>query len=39
MDVPLYTLPIIGKNGESQNGGYKIAKHAKFSKKLQFLTT
>ena len=34
MDVPLYTLPIIGKNGESQNGGYKIAKHAKFSKKI-----
>ena len=30
---------VIRRNGESQNGGYKKTKHAKFSEKLLFLTS
>ena len=32
-------MSVIRRNGESQNGGNKKTKHAKFSEKLLFLTS
>ena len=38
LHCPHYNLPIIRQKGESQNGGNKKIKHAKFSDKRTFLT-